>query len=109
LRMTTLDQYMKKEQLKMPQIRNKTIAKDEEFRDLYWKETWVNPRDLLRKALESEDEKIRSYADLILNGYHDDRRKRKNRSPGEFDPDGKWYMLYNLVQIIKSRKGGGSR
>ncbi len=83
---------------------NKTVWTDEDWRQEYWRMTQMNPRDLLEKAIRSENDRIRTYADLILNEYHNDNRKRKMRDPREFDPEGKWYMLYNLVVLIRKVK-----
>ncbi len=106
--MITLDNYSMNKASPMERVKaNKTLRTDEEWREEYWRETQIPPRILLKKALASNDEKIRTYATIILDEYHHDNRRRKPKTPEDFIPDGRWYMLVNLIIMIKSRRVNG--
>ena len=61
-----------------------------------------DPRQLVRKALESEGEGIMIRVELILSGYHNDNRKRKERrTEDDLIADGNWYQLCELARMMR--------
>ena len=74
---------------------------DDQWRKEYWRNTNEHPRDLMKRATEREDGKSVLVIDHILNGYHRDNRKHAKRTVDDFDPDGNWYLMVQLLHVIK--------
>ncbi len=81
----------------------RTMWTDDDWRRYYWTQTYESPRDLVKRALIKEDKKITLLLNHILNGYHDDNRKRKDRRENldDWDAEGKWYLLCQLQKALK--------
>ena len=74
---------------------------DDQWRKEYWRNTNEHPRDLVKRAIEREDGKTAIIIDHILNGYHRDSRKHAKRTVDDFDPDGNWYLMVQLLHVIR--------
>ena len=74
---------------------------DDQWRKEYWRNTNEHPRDLMKRAIEREDGKTAIIIDHILNGYHRDNRKHAKRTVDDFDPDGNWYLMVQLLHVIR--------
>ena len=74
---------------------------DDQWRKEYWRNTNEHPRDLIKRAIEREDGKTAIIIDHILNGYHRDNRKHAKRTVDDFDPDGNWYLMVQLLHVIR--------
>ena len=74
---------------------------DDQWRKEYWRNTNEHPRDLVKRAIEREDGKTAIIIDHILNGYHRDNRKHAKRTVDDFDPEGSWYLMVQLLHVIK--------
>ena len=83
---------------------SRTSWTDDQWRKEYWKNTNEHPRDLMKRAIEREDGKSALIIDHILNGYHTDNRKRAKRDSDDFDPDGNWYLLVQLLNMMREGK-----
>ena len=101
----------KEEKMNNPSIQSQTTPEivktsrtrwtDEQWRKEYWRNTNEHPRDLMKRAIEREDGKTAIIIDHILNGYHRDNRKHAKRTVDDFDPDGNWYLMVQLLHVIK--------
>ena len=74
---------------------------DDQWRKEYWRNTNEHPRDLIKRAIEREDGKTAIIIDHILNGYHRDNRKHAKRTVDDFDPEGSWYLMVQLLHVIR--------
>lgn len=84
-------------------LRSNTTASDSEYMRAYWNTTTIEPRKLLKLYYKTE-KKGSEITDLILNGYHYDRRRRKEKNIDELEYDDfrdNWYLLYQLALIHK--------
>ena len=55
----------------------------------------------MKRAIEREDGKTAIIIDHILNGYHRDNRKHAKRTVDDFDPEGSWYLMVQLLHVIR--------
>ena len=84
---------------------SRTRWTDEQWRKEYWKKTNEHPKELVGRALEKEDGKISLLLDHILTGYHRDNRKRNGRrTEDDLIADGNWYLLNELVKMMREAK-----
>ena len=74
---------------------------DDQWRKEYWRNTNEHPRDLMKRAIEREDGKTAIIIDHILNGYHRDNRKHAKRTVDDFHPEGSWYLMVQLLHVIR--------
>jgi len=84
-------------------LKSMTMWTDEEWQEHYWKLTKEKPLDLVKRAISSNNDKLSILINQIVNGFHEDKRKRKDKTEDLSDwiPDGKWYKLYRLQQAMK--------
>ena len=94
-------------QTKLKNGKSRTRWTDEEWSKEYEKiinkelKYAADPKQLIRKALEWEDKSIAMRVDLILSGYHNDNRRRKERrSEDDLIADGNWYQLCELAKMM---------
>ena len=84
---------------------SRTRWTDEEWEDEYWKNTKEHPKDLIKRALEREDDRTAVLLDHILNGYHADNRKRSRRkTEDDLIEEGNWYHLFQLLKAMRVRE-----
>ena len=95
-------------QTKLKNGKSRTRWTDEEWSKEYEKiinkelKYAADPKHLVGKALEREDKSIAMRVDLILSGYHNDNRRRKERrSEDDLIADGNWYQLCELAKIMR--------
>ena len=94
-------------QTKLKNGKSRTRWTDEEWSKEYEKiinkelKYAADPKQLIRKALEWEDKSIAMRVDLILSGYHNDNRRRKERrTEDDLIADGNWYQLCELAKMM---------
>ena len=80
---------------------SRTSWTDDQWRKEYWRNTNEHPRDLMKRAIEREDGKTAILIDHILNGYHRDNRRHAKRTVDDFDPEGNWYLMVQLLHVIR--------
>lgn len=88
--------------------KSNTTMPDSEYQKLYHKITYLDPRALL-KIYYGQHKKGSEIAQLVIEGYHEDRRKRKQKNIDDLDYDdlkGNWYLLYKLAIIHRDQQIG---
>ena len=83
---------------------SRTRWTDDEWRKEYWRNTNEHPKELIRRARERDDVKTVVFVDNILNGYYRDNRKRNKRTEEDLIADGNWYLLNELVKMMREGK-----